>query len=93
MLKRRNTGGCKQPGRLSFRSGGLVPGRALGAVLDEAHEEGGRRSDGCIRAIKGRNSEIGRWRCNRAEAERRASAAGAVRLILNIWDRRLGTGG
>ena len=52
MLKRRNTGGCKQPGQLLFRLSELVPGRALGAVLDEAHNESRRRSDSCIRAVE-----------------------------------------
>jgi len=52
MLKRRNTGGCKQPGQLLFRLSGLVPGRALGAVLDEAHGKRGRRGESDVGAVE-----------------------------------------
>gem|GEM_PF-3702834 len=58
MLKRRNTGGCKQPGQLLFRLSGLVPGRPLGAILDEAHNKRGRRGENDVGAVECRNSKI-----------------------------------
>lgn len=88
MFKRHNTDDWRPPGRLLFQLSGLAPGRALRAVLNEGYKEGGGRSDGCIRTVEGRKREMIRWWCSRAQAEGRASAAGAVRLLFNIRDSR-----
>lgn len=67
-----------------------MPGRALGAVLDETDGEGRRRDDDCIRAIESRDSEMsGGWR-NGAQAERGTGAAGRVRLFSGLGVCRIG---
>jgi len=59
-----------------------MPGRTLGAVLDEADGEGGRRDDDGVGAFDGRDRDMrGRGRKG-AEAERGTGAAGGVLLFL-----------
>jgi phage shock protein PspC (stress-responsive transcriptional regulator) len=68
----------------------LVPGRALGAVLDEAYGEGRRRDDDGIGVIESRDSEMrGGWR-NGAQTERGTGAAGGVWFISGLGVYRFG---
>lgn len=77
-------------GQLLLDLGGMVPGRALRAVLDEAYGEGRRCNDDCIRAIESRDSEMsGGWR-NGAQAERGAGAAGGMLLFSGLGVCRVG---
>lgn len=92
VLKRRDTGGQKQPGQLLFRSGGVVPGRALGAVLDEADSEYGRRNNDGIGAVKSRYREPGGRRRRCADAEHGAGTAGRLRLLFDVFDRGMFVG-
>ncbi|GAB3384757.1 hypothetical protein GCM10027317_33530 [Massilia agri] len=70
----------------------MVPGRALGAVLDEAYGEGRRRDDNVIGAIESRDREMGGgWR-NGAQAERGTGAAGGVWLFSGLGVCRIGIG-
>ena len=90
VLKNQDTGVGSLPGQLLLRLSGLVPGRALGTVLDEANGEGRRRDDDCVRAFESRNSELGGgWR-NGAQTKRGTGAAGGVRLFPGLGVRRIG---
>lgn len=77
-------------GQLLLRLSGLVPGRALRAVLDEANGEGRRSNDDCVGAVESRDSEMsGGWR-DGAQAERGARTAGGVRLFTCLGVCRIG---
>lgn len=69
-----------------------MPGRASGAVLDEAYGESRGRDDDCVGAIESRDSEMrGGWR-NGANAERGTGAAGGVWLFSSLGVGRVGIG-
>lgn len=90
MLKSDDDSALCAAGQLLLDSDGLVPGRALGPILDETHGEGRRRNRDRVRAIERRDSETrGGWR-NRAQAERGTGAAGRVWFFASLGVRRTG---
>lgn len=69
-----------------------MPGRPLGAVLEEGDGKHGRRDDDGIGAVERGGGEMGRRRRDRAEAKCRTGAAGRVGQLAGVIGRRIAVG-